>query len=765
MKKQPLNAANPVECGVSVRRFDGYPMRCLAPVSLLLAGLIWILPVHSGAVDADWPFEAESDPLDERSLIDLRHLNEDEAGQSGWIRHDAQGDFITGNGAPIRFWAVHSEVTVIAARGHHNRPRWGKQPAPDPDRHARWLAKQGVNLTRIMTYISPKWEPKSTEANLQGVEEIWRHVAAMKRHGIYTMITPYRATVSPFRNRLFFDEEVQRLHREWLRVLFRTPTPILGGKCLAEEPALAIYQIQNESALLFWNSLTTLSTEEKRMLGQRFGTWAAERHGSLAAALQAWGGKREGGDDPEAGVLDFLHIYQATLSGTGPEGRSPRMRDQIRFLTETQHRLHADIKRFLREELDCPVLISDGNWKSADPILLEDASRYSYTSGDVLDYHRYFQGIHNGKDRHWAISDGDVYTSSSALLDDPIGLPVNIKQVSGKPFVMSESAWVFPNEYAAEGPLLIAAYSSLTGFDALCWFSAGTETWTQPRSANGFTPSQTKWNCLTPDMAGLFPAAALAFRRGDIRRGEPVVVEHRSLEAIYQGKKPLIAEAASYDPNMDSGDRAAGASYDSGVSPYAFLAGPVEVVYDSDEAKTSVHPRLGELIQSKGNGKVVSSVTGELEINTDKGFFTVDTPRCQSVAAHFMNRQQFELSDVTITSSNDFGSVTVVSLDDQPIATSRRVLIQAGTPCRPTGWRTEPHTITPEGGAPVMGKRVLCYGSAPWQMQQARVAISIRNPHLTTVSVLDINGVPTANLPLDHGRFDFPDGAMSVILH
>lgn len=62
-------------------------------------------------------------------------------------------------------------------------------------------------------------------------------------------------------------------------------------------------------------------------------------------------------------------------------------------------------------------------------------------------------------------------------------------------------------------------------------------------------PSQQKWVCATPAMLGQFPAAALAFRRG-----EPVVEEHRSLAAAWAGRTPIIAESAAFDPNRDAGD-------------------------------------------------------------------------------------------------------------------------------------------------------------------------------------------------------------------
>ena len=59
-----------------------------------------------------------------------------------------------------------------------------------------------------------------------------------------------------------------------------------------------------------------------------------------------------------------------------------------------------------------------------------------------------------------------------------------------------------------------------------------------------------------------------------------------------------------------------------------------------------------------------------------------------------------KLSDVTIVSKNDYACVTVVSLDDKPIATSRRILAQIGTIARPTGWKEKPMRISDQGRHP-----------------------------------------------------------------
>src|SRR4051794_646449 len=77
-------------------------------------------------------FDPKTDPF-QPSAIDLRHLNEKSAGAQG--RVGVKGSqFITGDGKPVRFWAVN---------GPSSKDVEGLK------REARLLARYGVNLVRI----------------------------------------------------------------------------------------------------------------------------------------------------------------------------------------------------------------------------------------------------------------------------------------------------------------------------------------------------------------------------------------------------------------------------------------------------------------------------------------------------------------------------------------------------------------------------------------------------------------------------------------
>ena len=727
----------------------------------ITALFILALSAHCFAAET-FPFDPPKDEFKEDAVLDLRWLNEGEAGENGWLKVNKDGDFVNGKGEAIRIWAVNSNI----GRGNSNRPQW-KEKNPTLERHARWLAKIGVNMYRCHAHLNPSGK----QAELMGVnkkecEWIWKTVAAMKKEGVYTTVSPYWAR-GELQALVFFDEEAQKAYKHWLKVLFTTPRPELGGKTLAEEPALAIFQIQNEDSLLFW-TINSLKGKNRENLGRQFADWSIKKYGSLDKAMLAWDKHGEPKDKVNAGVLDLVNIWNATKGAKDQNNKqTQRVTDQIQFFTEIMYNFNKMIGDYVQKDLKCPVVINAGNWKTADNVLLNDAERYSYTANEVMAVNRYFGGIHNGKHRGWAIINGDEYTNDSALTDSALKMPLNLKLTKGKPMMITESSWVMPNEYAAEAPFLISVYSSLTGFDAYYWFATGTETWTRPRSANGFLPSTSKWICMTPDMAGQFPGAALAFRKGYVKKGEPVLEEHRSLKAIYQRKSPMIAEEASFDPNRDAGDQPADSNFKAGVTPYAFLAGPVEVVYDSSESKTKVAD-LDSLIKDVGQGKEITSITGEVVMNTDKGFCTVNTEKCQGVTAHFKNQQKFSFDDVEIEARNDFGTVMVVSYDGKPIKSSGKVLVQFGMQCRPTGWQTQAIKITPKGGKPIDGKRITNYGKAPWQVVSPDIDVVVKNRGIKKALVLNPAGEVQAELALEKVKggvkFTAPKDALYVML-
>src|ERR1051326_2866708 len=390
--------------------------------------------------EGKWAFAPGRDSFSPNALLDLRSLNEKTAGESGFVQRTAEGDFALGNGKPVRFWAVDEYVQNVE----------DKEALPHK---ARWLAKRGVNMVRVHSVLAPGGDnSRLTDVNEQEIDRIWRLVAEMKKQGIYTTVSPYWAIPVKVKASwgvpggaqdgaalLFWDKTLQKGYKAWLRALYSRPN-IYTNIPLAQDPSVAIIQLQNEDSLLFW-TIQNIKGTQLTELTTLYGDWLKKKYGSLEKANQAWGGEHPGpgdfqdrqGDDAANGRMGIYIVWHMTQNRTGYQAR--RLADQLAFMTETMRKFNADMAAYLRNELGCKQLINAGNWRPADPIKLFDAERYSYTANEVMGVNRYFTGMHEGKDNGWAIRPGDHFTNNSVLLD-PRGMPTNIKQPVRYPFII-----------------------------------------------------------------------------------------------------------------------------------------------------------------------------------------------------------------------------------------------------------------------------------------------------------------------------------------
>lgn len=728
-------------------------------VAPLFAALIaWLAPGVKAAGVETWAFQPPRDEFSPGALLDLRGLNEKVAGEHGFVHRSADGnDFVLGDDRPARFWAVNDSA-------------FDKNLM----RHARFLAKRGVNMVRFHCNITP------TGKDLLAIdaaerERVWRGVAAMKQEGIYVTFSPYWAGASHTKpalgylddsgngnwGLLFFDVKLQAAYKSWLKQMLAEKNPHTGIP-LAQDPALAIIQIQNEDSLLFW-SVQGIKGAAKKELRHQFGVFAAKKYGSLEKALAAWqsaapSADQDGPDDFAHGEAALFITWEFTQH-RGNAGWQQRCADQMQFLTETMRQFNRTIGDYLKNELGCKQLVNAGNWRTADNVTMLDAERYSYSANEVMAVNRYYDGVHEGANKGWAIVNGDKFTDDSVLLH-PREMPLTLKQVAGFPMMVTESSWVPPLSHQSEGPFLVAAYQSLTGVDAYYWFATSEEDWRQPGSANGFMPSEGKWVCATPMLMGQWPAAALMYRCGYIRQGAPVVSEQRALADLWQRRMPIIAEDAGYDPNRDKSNQSKASNVKDGVNPLAYLVGPVEVKYGGDPSQSRVAD-LNKYIDV--TQKTVRSVTGELNWNYGAGLCKLDTPKAQGMSGFLKAAGDCKLTDVEIHSANDYATVLVVAMDDKPVKESGKILVQVGTTERPTGWQTKPTTVAGHAA-----EEVVSFGRAPWMIVKADISITIGNPALKTARVLDANGIAIKEISLEHSAgkstFKFPTDALYVVL-
>ncbi|MCL1887878.1 MAG: hypothetical protein FWF96_03280, partial [Kiritimatiellaeota bacterium] len=158
--------------------------RILLFMVLLLPAVLQAGQLEAWSDDDCWAFKPGDDPFTDDTLFDLRALQDKVAGERGRIRYDANGDFVRGDGSPIRFWAVNIDTLKAA-----------EENVGMLEAHARHLSKRGVNMVRGHTYTlhnagdeSPRTQPSDA-----AIDRVQRMVSTLKRHGIHTTMNIYHA--------------------------------------------------------------------------------------------------------------------------------------------------------------------------------------------------------------------------------------------------------------------------------------------------------------------------------------------------------------------------------------------------------------------------------------------------------------------------------------------------------------------------------------------------------------------------------------------
>jgi hypothetical protein len=241
------------------------------------------------------------------------------------------------------------------------------------------------------------------------------------------------------------------------------------------------------------------------------------------------------------------------------------------------------------------------------------------------------------------------------------------------------------------------------------------------------------------------------------------------MEDLYQRKIPIISEGGKFDPNRDAGSFAPQSPIKQEVDRLAFLVGPVQVKFGGDPAKSRVEDLSKYIDREKG---VVRSLTGQIEMDSKRGVCTVKAEKFGGVCGFLKEGGgEFELGSVAIKCDNSYATIAAVAMDDQPLASSKKVLVQVGTTAKLTGWQTRPAKFKADGGGKgkeMEGEEIVNTGSPPWQVGNARATVTIRNVGLTKATLLDPNGYATSDVPVKRAgetvSVELPKNTMYLIL-
>jgi len=548
----------------------------------------------------------------DKAAVDVSWLNEQPAGGHGFVTTRG-GHFVFEDGTPVRFWGA--DISASACFPTHKQA----------EAVATRMAKLGINLVRL-THLDAFWNPVHLFSNNHGdtqhydpemFDRLDYFIFSLKQHGIYVYLDNLvsrrftdedgvvNASELPMAARPYalFDPTIISLEKKYSRDLW-SHVNAYTGLAYQDDPVIAMTDLLNENDL---NS----------------GDVTVEPYASNFEALwREWAAAHQ--VDPKQPVRSTLE-------------RGP---DALRFVDWLQRRFYAEMHAYMRE-LGVRVPITGDAW-------LYSAPNYpSQVTMDFMDAHSYWDHPTDDYRRCQNVPElrVDPREGGSTLAE------LAMSKVEGKPMVVSEWGHPWPNEYRLEGPLWKAAIGSLQGWDALLAFEyAGTADIEVDHLAGPFDV------CSDPEVMGLFPAAALLFRRGDARQSPQPTAIHWTEDRIFHDPPYVVFR---------------------GQPAYRALVEATTLVTTFD-APGEVKQTLTPFDSPPTAGKDPTRAdTGEFCRDWQTGVAVIDTPRSQGAFGRLGNAGTVRTTDVSVRSGTPFAAIMVSSMDGKTVRESRHLLVTA----------------------------------------------------------------------------------------
>ena len=326
---------------------------------------------------------------------------------------------------------------------------------------------------------------------------------------------------------------LQDIRWRYLETLLNHVNPHTGMK-YADEPALAILEVQNEDCVFFHAPLTALNNPNdfplhSALFRQRWAEWVRAKYPTDEALRDAWGADGlRGGDRIDAEEMALFGAWEMNANGPPNIAQRARLGDFNRFLVDVQTEYWNRRRDEIRSTGFKGVVLTTG-WKAGGPG--GDASNvFSDSALETIDRHGYWGGF---GDRHIALIPfrNDTLMDLSSWYNPEDGswrtpFANGWHQVENLPYGMSEWSHGTPGEFRAEGGPIYAFYGlGLQGWDASLHFAYGRHT-SGPPAGISFHPQHPN-----PVQVTQCPARP-AIHHGHIAQGRlrpPVVLRRTGL--------------------------------------------------------------------------------------------------------------------------------------------------------------------------------------------------------------------------------------------
>ena len=571
------------------------------------------------------------------SPVDLSFLNADDrpAGHHGFVKAD--GDrLVFEDGTPARFWGANLSGPALFGTPRDNVPR-----------QARRIAQLGYNIVRIEGHEANWVRPNIFGNNARDTRHLDRRsldaidywVKCLKDEGIYVWLDMhYLREVKPGDGITRGWDEIARakgiiwgfnyVNPQLIELMKEFQHQYLShvnrytGLAYKDDPVVVGVLITNENDLTFHFGLAFLANHNNPVHQALFDR-------EMAAFARTTG-------------LPGDKIWRSWEPGPSKY-----------LLNEMEHRFNRTMIDVLRADgLKSPIATT--NLWGANTLF----SLPALTDGDVLDVHAY------GKAEALSVnprSEANYLTWAASA------------HVHGKPLVITEWNVEYPEIDRFTAPLYVASIASLQGWNApmVTGYSQIELQRPGPEEARHRID---KWSTFNdPALTGVMPAAAIAFRRGHISPARSSYCLKLSPAQLLETMLSAEQNTATIRTLIEQSQLTIGMP---AVKELPWLKpseppGNVTVVTDPD------HDHI------PAGATEVRSDTGELARNWAQGVQTINTPRTQAVIG-WIGGKALALKDASFQFQTRKAVVALSSIDNQPLSSSRFIMITAVGQVRPS---------------------------------------------------------------------------------
>lgn len=655
------------------------------------------------------------------------------------------------------------------------------------DRYVEQLRLHGYTMARLdfLEWILMSGQSEDFGFNATQLDRFHYLVYALKQAGIYLILNGlsddnggYGGIAERWVNKkglhlgVYFDRDKQQHWKSLLSAMYASKNPYTHLSTF-EDPVLAGMILVNEGAFAFLGK-----TGIDPSVQPFFNTWLLKRYGNEAKLKQAWGSELRTNEQ----------LSKRNIELPGPNSSpSPRMSDAQRFYWETEKNTLDWMTAFVRQQGYQGFVAAFNNWHS--PAVQAIRGELAW-----VDMHHYFAHPEYLPNQATKVRQDSMLADGASYIRE-----LAMARHSGKPFTVTEFGQVFWNPYRREASVAIPAYAALQGWSGICQHATAIDF--GYRDFNGQAKRIQDFRVgVDPIARATETLAALMFSRGDVAIankhvsvlfGEQEAFKDSSLLGSVPSdvsKLALVTGVGLGWKGNSSGVKAEGvdgtmAFSGTTLTPRNLVLSkgvPSEKITQSadwvsrlehwvqDYAGTYLErvrkapmikdikwsARLAALKQSNwftstnltnAEQGIYHSDTQQIVFDSRQRLLSVVTPKTEALVFDrtvFPNVANIKLDQLTLLSASDSATVAISTLDNQPIASSHRMIVVLATDARNSEMRFADST---ESVATDMGH-------LPVLIKVSRVEMLLRHQHADqlTLYACNLRGERMEKLALAH---------------